>query len=415
MAYSAVQNRRNSVGVMVGNVQVGGGAPVVVQSMTNTDTADVEGTVKQVYDLAQAGSELVRLTVDKEEAAAAVPHIREKLDAMGCDVPLVGDFHYIGHTLLRDHPACAEALAKYRINPGNVGFREKQDRNFSMMIEKAVAFDKPVRIGVNWGSLDQALLTKLMDENAKLDEPVDARLVMHEAMVQSGIGSAARAEELGLGRDKIIISAKVSEVQDLIACYRMIAERCDYALHLGLTEAGMGSKGIVASTAGLSVLLQEGIGDTIRISLTPEPGGDRSREVIVAQEILQTMGIRSFEPMDIACPGCGRTTSTVFQELGQDIQGYIRERLPEWRGRYPGFETLQLAVMGCIVNGPGESKHADIGISLPGTGELPAAPVFIDGKKVKTLRGEDIADQFKVIVEDYVQNRWGDGASSAAE
>ncbi|NNE23369.1 MAG: flavodoxin-dependent (E)-4-hydroxy-3-methylbut-2-enyl-diphosphate synthase [Rhizobiales bacterium] len=415
MAYSAVQNRRNSVGVMVGNVMVGGGAPVVVQSMTNTDTADIDGTVKQVYDLAQAGSELVRVTVDKEEAAAAVPHIREKLDAMGCDVPLVGDFHYIGHTLLRDHPACAEALAKYRINPGNVGFREKQDRNFSMMIEKAVEFDKPVRIGVNWGSLDQALLTKLMDENAKLDEPVDARLVMHEAMVQSGVGSAKRAEELGLGHDKIIISAKVSEVQDLIACYRMIAERCDYALHLGLTEAGMGSKGIVASTAGLSVLLQEGIGDTIRISLTPEPGGDRTREVIVGQEILQTMGIRSFAPMVIACPGCGRTTSTVFQELGQDIQGYIRERLPEWRGQYPGFETLQLAVMGCIVNGPGESKHADIGISLPGTGELPAAPVFIDGKKVKTLRGEDIADQFKVIVEDYVQNRWGDGASDAAE
>ena len=415
MAYSAVQNRRNSVGVMVGNVMVGGGAPVVVQSMTNTDTADIDGTVKQVYDLAQAGSELVRVTVDKEEAAAAVPHIREKLDAMGCDVPLVGDFHYIGHTLLRDHPACAEALAKYRINPGNVGFREKQDRNFSMMIEKAVEYDKPVRIGVNWGSLDQALLTKLMDENAQSAEPVDARLVMHEAMVQSGIGSAKRAEELGLGHDKIIISAKVSEVQDLIACYRMIGARCDYALHLGLTEAGMGSKGIVASTAGLSVLLQEGIGDTIRISLTPEPGGDRTREVIVGQEILQTMGIRSFAPMVIACPGCGRTTSTVFQELGQDIQGYIRERLPEWRGRYPGFETLQLAVMGCIVNGPGESKHADIGISLPGTGELPAAPVFIDGKKVKTLRGEDIADQFKTIVEDYVQNRWGEGASNAAE
>ena len=415
MAYSAVQNRRNSVGVMVGNVQVGGGAPVAVQSMTNTDTGDIEGTVKQVYDLAQAGSELVRLTVDKDEAAAAVPHIREKLDAMGCDVPLIGDFHYIGHTLLRDHPACAEALAKYRINPGNVGFGQKQDRNFSMMIEKAVEFDKPVRIGVNWGSLDQALLTKLMDDNAKAAEPVDARLVMHEAMVQSGIGSAARAEELGLGRDKIIISAKVSEVQDLIACYRMIAARCDYALHLGLTEAGMGSKGIVASTAGLAVLLQEGIGDTIRISLTPEPGGDRAREVIVGQEILQTMGIRSFAPMVIACPGCGRTTSTVFQELGQDIQGYIRERLPEWRGQYPGFETLQLAVMGCIVNGPGESKHADIGISLPGTGELPAAPVFIDGKKVKTLRGEDIADQFKDIVEDYVQNRWGSGKSDAAE
>jgi (E)-4-hydroxy-3-methylbut-2-enyl-diphosphate synthase len=415
MAYSAVKNRRQSVGVMIGNVQVGGGAPVVVQSMTNTDTADAEATAKQVFDLAQAGSELVRITVDKEEAAKAVPHIRDRLDQMGCDVPLVGDFHYIGHTLLRDHPACAEALAKYRINPGNVGFREKQDRNFSMMIEKAVEYDKPVRIGVNWGSLDQALLTRLMDENARLAEPVDTRLVMHEAMVQSGILSAGRAEELGLGRDKIIISAKVSEVQDLIACYRMLAERCNYALHLGLTEAGMGSKGIVASTAGLAVLLQEGIGDTIRISLTPEPGGDRTREVIVGQEILQTMGIRSFAPMVIACPGCGRTTSTVFQELGRDIQDYIRERLPEWRTEYPGFETLQLAVMGCIVNGPGESKHADIGISLPGTGELPAAPVFIDGKKVKTLRGEDIGDQFKTIVEDYVQTRWGPGASDAAE
>ena len=387
MAYSAVSSRRNSVGVMVGNVQVGGGAPVVVQSMTNTDTADVEGTALQVAALARAGSELVRITVDRKEAAAAVPHIRERLDAMGCDVPLVGDFHYIGHTLLRDHPACAEALAKYRINPGNVGFKEKQDRNFSMMIEKAVEFDKPVRIGVNWGSLDQALLTRLMDENHAQPEPVDARLVMHEAMVQSGLHSAKRAEELGLSRDKIIISAKVSEVQDLIACYRMLAARCDYALHLGLTEAGMGSKGIVASTAGLAVLLQEGIGDTIRISLTPEPGGDRAREVIVAQEILQTMGLRSFAPMVIACPGCGRTTSTVFQELGRDVQDYIRDRLPEWRVEYPGFETLQLAVMGCIVNGPGESKHADIGISLPGTGEVPAAPVFIDGKK-----GQDAAE-----------------------
>jgi (E)-4-hydroxy-3-methylbut-2-enyl-diphosphate synthase len=414
MAYSAVSGRRSSVGVMVGNVQVGGGAPVVVQSMTNTDTADAEGTALQVAQLARAGSELVRITVDREAAAAAVPHIRERLDAMGCDVPLVGDFHYIGHTLLRDHPACAEALAKYRINPGNVGFKEKQDRNFSMMIEKAVEFSKPVRIGVNWGSLDQALLTRLMDENAKSDAPVDARLVMHEAMVQSGLASAKRAEELGLGRDKIIISAKVSEVQDLIACYRMLAARCDYALHLGLTEAGMGSKGIVASTAGLAVLLQEGIGDTIRISLTPEPGGDRAREVIVAQEILQTMGLRSFAPMVIACPGCGRTTSTVFQELGRDVQDYIRERLPEWRVQYPGFETLQLAVMGCIVNGPGESKHADIGISLPGTGEVPAAPVFIDGKKVKTLRGEDIGAQFKGIVEDYVKTRWGSSAGADA-
>ena len=408
MSYSAVAGRRHSVGVKVGNVTVGGGAPVVVQSMTNTDTADIEGTALQVAALARTGSELVRITVDKEAAAAAVPHIRDKLDAMGCDVPLIGDFHYIGHTLLRDHPACAEALAKYRINPGNVGFKEKQDRNFSMMIEKAVEFDRPVRIGVNWGSLDQSLMTRLMDENAKAAEPVDARLVMHEAMVQSGLHSAGRAEELGLSRDKIIISAKVSEVQDLIACYRMIASRSDYALHLGLTEAGMGSKGIVASTAALSVLLQEGIGDTIRISLTPEPGGDRAREVIVAQEILQTMGLRAFAPMVIACPGCGRTTSTVFQELGRDIQDYIRERVPEWRDTYPGFETLQLAVMGCIVNGPGESKHADIGISLPGTGEVPAAPVFIDGKKVKTLRGEDIGEQFKGIVEDYVQTRWGD-------
>ncbi|MEO1161275.1 MAG: flavodoxin-dependent (E)-4-hydroxy-3-methylbut-2-enyl-diphosphate synthase, partial [Pseudomonadota bacterium] len=401
MAYSAVQPRRKSVGVKVGDkIQIGGGAPVVVQSMTNTDTADIEGTAQQVAALARAGSELVRITVDKEEAAKAVPHIRDRLDQMGVDTPLIGDFHYIGHTLLRDHPACAEALGKYRINPGNVGFKEKQDRNYSMMIERAIEFNKPVRIGVNWGSLDQAMLAKYMDENAKLAEPRDVRLVMHDTMVESGLQSAARAEEIGLPRDKIVISVKVSEVQDLIACYRQISARSDYALHLGLTEAGMGSKGIVASAAGLGVLLQEGVGDTIRISLTPDPGGDRSKEVIVAQEILQTMGIRNFTPMVIACPGCGRTTSTVFQHLAQDIQGYLRAQQPEWKKAYPGFEELQVAVMGCIVNGPGESKHAHIGISLPGTGEVPAAPVFIDGKKVKTLRGEDIGDQFKQIVDD---------------
>jgi (E)-4-hydroxy-3-methylbut-2-enyl-diphosphate synthase len=413
VTYSAVGTRRRSHGVKVGNVVVGGGAPVVVQSMTNTDTTDVEGTARQVAELARAGSELVRITVDRAESAAAVAHIRDRLDQMGVDVPLVGDFHYIGHTLLSQHPACAEALAKYRINPGNVGFGEKQDRNFSMMIEAAARYDKPVRIGVNWGSLDQAMLTRLMDENAKLAEPKDARAVMHEAMVQSGILSSQRAEQLGLGADKIIISAKVSEVQDLIAVYRELARRCEYALHLGLTEAGMGSKGIVASTAALAVLLQEGIGDTIRISLTPDPGGDRTKEVLVAQEILQTMGLRAFMPMVIACPGCGRTTSTVFQELAGDIQAYLRERQGQWRQEYPGFETLQLAVMGCIVNGPGESKHADLGISLPGTGELPSAPVYIDGKKVKTLRGDDISEQFKAIVEDYVARRWGGKADVA--
>ena len=407
MSYTAISQRRQSVPVKVGHVTVGGGAPIVVQSMTNTDTADAEATARQSAELARAGSELVRITVDRDDSAKAVPHIRDKLDRMGVNVPLVGDFHYNGHTLLHDHPACAGALAKYRINPGNVGFKEKKDRNFSMMIEQALKFDRPVRIGVNWGSLDQALLTGLMDQNAKAAEPMDAREVMHEAVVQSGILSAARAEELGLGRDRIIISAKCSEVQDLIAVYRALASRCDYALHLGLTEAGMGSKGIVASTAALGVLLQEGIGDTIRISLTPEPGGDRSREVIVAQEILQTMGLRAFAPMVIACPGCGRTTSTVFQELAQDIQTYVRERMTDWRQAYPGFETLQLAVMGCIVNGPGESKHADIGISLPGTGELPAAPIFIDGRKAMTLRGENISGQFKDIVEEYVRKRWG--------
>ena len=407
MRYSAINNRRHSVAVKIGAVTVGGGAPVVVQSMTNTDTADVEGTARQTAELARAGSELVRITVDRDEAAKAVPHIRDRLDRMGINVPLIGDFHYNGHTLLNDNPACAEALAKYRINPGNVGFKDKKDRNFSVMIETALKFARPVRIGVNWGSLDQALLTELMDRNAKSSEQMDGREVMHEAIVQSGILSAARAEELGMGRDQIIISAKCSEVQDLIAVYRALAARCDYALHLGLTEAGMGSKGIVASTAALGVLLQEGIGDTIRISLTPEPGGDRSREVIVAQEILQTMGLRAFAPMVIACPGCGRTTSTVFQELAQDIQFYVRDRMPAWRKDYPGFENLQLAVMGCIVNGPGESKHADVGISLPGTGELPAAPIYIDGKKVNTLRGDNISGQFKEIVENYVKGRWG--------
>jgi (E)-4-hydroxy-3-methylbut-2-enyl-diphosphate synthase len=407
MTYSAIETRRKSIGVNVGHIKVGGIAPVVVQSMTNTDTADVQGTAKQCFELAKAGSELVRITVDREESAAAVPAIRAALDKMNCNVPLVGDFHYNGHTLLTAYPDCAEALAKYRINPGNVGFKDKKDRNFSTMIEVAIKHNKPVRIGVNWGSLDQAMLASLMDENAKSANPMPARAVMHEAIVRSGIESALFAEELGLARDKIIISAKCSEVQDLIAVYRMMAARTDHALHLGLTEAGMGSKGIVASTAALSVLLQEGIGDTIRISLTPEPGGDRTREVIVAQEILQTMGLRAFAPMVIACPGCGRTTSTVFQELAQDIQSYVRKRMPDWRETYPGFENLSLAVMGCIVNGPGESKHADIGISLPGTGELPAAPIYIDGKKVKTLRGEDISQQFQAIVEDYVSKRWG--------
>ncbi len=407
MSYSARETRRKSHAVMVGLVQVGGGAPIVVQSMTNTDTADIEGTARQTADLARAGSELVRITVDRDESAKAVPHIRDRLDRMGVSVPLVGDFHYNGHTLLNDHPACAEALAKYRINPGNVGFKEKKDRNFSSMIETALKFRRPVRIGVNWGSLDQALLTQLMDENHRSANPIDARAVTHEAVVQSGILSAARAEELGMPANQIVISAKCSEVQDLIAVYRLLAARSEHALHLGLTEAGMGSKGIVASTAALGVLLQEGIGDTIRISLTPEPGGDRTREVLVAQEILQTMGFRAFAPMVIACPGCGRTTSTVFQELAQDIQFYVRDRMGDWRREYPGFENLSLAVMGCIVNGPGESKHADIGISLPGTGELPSAPVYIDGKKTTTLRGENISQQFKDIVENYVKGRWG--------
>jgi len=406
--------RRTSVGVKVGHVTVGGGAPVVVQSMTNTDTADIEGTVAQVAALARAGSELVRITVDREQAAAAVPHIREKLDKLGVDVPLVGDFHYIGHKLLTDYPACAEALAKYRINPGNVGFKDKRDKQFSTIVELALKYGKAVRIGANWGSLDQELLTAMMDENAKSNTPLEAGAVMREAMVQSALLSAERAQEIGLGKDRIILSAKVSGVQDLITVYRMLAARTDYALHLGLTEAGMGSKGIVASSAALGVLLQEGIGDTIRISLTPEPGGDRTLEVTVAQELLQTMGFRTFVPLVAACPGCGRTTSTVFQELARDIQTNIRDSMPVWRARYPGVENLHVAVMGCIVNGPGESKHADIGISLPGTGETPSAPVFIDGEKAMTLKGDNIAGEFKVIVDDYIQRRFG-GEKTAAE
>ena len=399
--------RRHSVPVDVGGVTVGGGVPIVVQSMTNTDTADVESTAKQVADLARAGSEIVRITVDRDEAAKAVPHIRDRLMLMGVEVPLVGDFHYIGHKLLTENPACAEALAKYRINPGNVGFREKRDTQFSTMIEVANKYEKPVRIGVNWGSLDQELLTRLMDENTASDNPKDAAQVTRDAMVMSGLLSAERAEELGMPRNRIIISAKVSAVQDLIAVYRDLAARCDYTLHLGLTEAGMGTKGVVASSAGMGILLQDGIGDTIRISLTPEPGGDRTREVTVAQELLQVLGLRSFVPLVTACPGCGRTTSTVFQELAQKIQAHIRERMPGWREQYPGVEELNVAVMGCIVNGPGESKHADIGISLPGTGEEPAAPVFIDGEKKITLRGPGIADDFRVLVEEYVDNRYG--------
>jgi (E)-4-hydroxy-3-methylbut-2-enyl-diphosphate synthase len=407
--------RHRTVPVLVGGVKVGGGAPIVVQSMTNTDTADIQGTINQVAALARAGSELVRITVDRDEAAAAVPHIREGLDKLGVTVPLVGDFHYIGHKLLADHPACAEALAKYRINPGNVGFKDKRDTQFSAIIEMAIKYGKTVRIGANWGSLDQELLTHLMDENIKQANPKDARAVMREAMVQSALTSAQRAEELGLARDRIILSAKISAVQDLIAVYRDLAERSDYAIHLGLTEAGMGSKGIVASSAALGVLLQQGIGDTIRVSLTPEPNGDRTVEVKVAQEILQTMGFRTFVPLVAACPGCGRTTSTVFQELAQDIQSFIREEMPGWKTRYPGVEKLNVAVMGCIVNGPGESKHADIGISLPGTGEAPAAPVFVDGKKFRTLRGPTIAADFKALVIDYIDQRFGMGGRTAAE
>ncbi|MGA8825466.1 MAG: flavodoxin-dependent (E)-4-hydroxy-3-methylbut-2-enyl-diphosphate synthase, partial [Pseudolabrys sp.] len=402
-----LSERHKSVGVDVGGVVVGGGAPIVVQSMTNTDTADVEATARQVAALAAAGSELVRITVDRDEAAAAVPRIKERLATFGVRVPLVGDFHYIGHKLLADHQACAEALDKYRINPGNVGFKDKRDKQFSAIIEMALKYGKPVRIGANWGSLDQELLTRLMDENAKSTTPRDARAVMHEAMVQSAVLSAARAQELGLAQNRIILSAKVSAVQDLIAVYGELARRCDYALHLGLTEAGMGSKGIVASSAAMGVLLQQGIGDTIRISLTPEPNGDRTREVQVAQELLQTMGLRTFVPLVAACPGCGRTTSTTFQELAADIQGFIRDSMPAWKTRYPGVETLTVAVMGCIVNGPGESKHADIGISLPGTGEQPTAPVFIDGKKAATLRGPTLCADFKQMVIDYIERRWG--------
>jgi (E)-4-hydroxy-3-methylbut-2-enyl-diphosphate synthase len=409
---NGLASRRLTTPVIIGGVCVGGGHPIVVQSMTNTDTADVTSTVDQVAALARAGSELVRITVDRDEAARAVPEIRDRLAARGMSVPLVGDFHYNGHKLLAEHPACAEALDKYRINPGNVGFKDKKDRQFSEIIEMALRYAKPVRIGVNWGSLDQELLTGLMDENAASSNPRDARQVMHEAMVQSALLSASRAEELGLGADRIVLSAKVSAVQDLVAVYTLLASRSSYALHLGLTEAGMGSKGIVASSAGMGLLLQQGIGDTIRVSLTPDPDGDRTLEVKVAQEILQTMGLRAFVPVVAACPGCGRTTSTVFQELASDIEGMIRERMPEWRTRYPGVETLTLAVMGCIVNGPGESKHADIGISLPGTGETPAAPVFIDGKKAMTLRGPAIADDFKAIVETYIEQRFGLDAQS---
>jgi len=401
--------RHKTIPVSVGGILVGGDAPIVVQSMTNTDTADVAGTVAQVADLARAGSELVRLTVNNESAAQAVPAIREALDAMGVGVPLIGDFHFNGHRLLTDYPECAQALAKYRINPGNVGRGEKRDSQFATMIEIACRYDRPVRIGVNWGSLDQELVVRLMDENAHSAQPQEADAVMREAMVQSAIGSARRAEELGLGRDHILLSCKMSGVQDLIGVYRALAGRCDYALHLGLTEAGMGSKGIVASTAALAVLLQEGIGDTIRISLTPEPGEGRTREVIVAQEILQTMGLRSFAPMVTACPGCGRTTSTTFQHLAKDIQGHLREAMPAWRELYPGVEAMQVAVMGCVVNGPGESKQANIGISLPGTGENPSAPVYVDGEKVATLRGEGIAEQFTRMVDDYVRTRYGRG------
>jgi (E)-4-hydroxy-3-methylbut-2-enyl-diphosphate synthase len=399
--------RRATHAVDVAGVVVGGGHPIAVQSMTNTDTADVEGTAWQVAALAKAGSEIVRITVDRAEAAAAVPHIRDRLLKSGVRVPLVGDFHYIGHKLLSEHPAAAEALDKYRINPGNVGFKEKRDRQFGAIVELALKYNKPIRIGVNWGSLDQELLTRLMDENAHSPTPRDACGVLHEAIVQSALLSAARAEAIGLAPDRIILSAKVSAVQDLIAVYRTLAARCRYALHVGLTEAGMGSKGIVASSAAMAVLLQEGIGDTIRYSLTPEPGGDRTLEVRAAQELLQTMGLRSFVPIVAACPGCGRTTSTVFQELAKEIQDHVRERMPEWKLKYPGVEGLNLAVMGCIVNGPGESKHADIGISLPGTGESPAAPVFIDGEKRMTLRGANIAAEFKAIVEQYVRDRYG--------
>ena len=406
--------RHRTVGVRVGSVMVGGGAPIVVQSMTNTDTADVDATVAQVAALARAGSELVRITVDRDEAAVAVPRIRERLDRLGITVPLVGDFHYIGHQLLADHPGCAEALDKYRINPGNVGFKDKKDRQFGAIVEMAIRHDKAVRIGANWGSLDQELLTHLMNENAASRRPRDMRWVTREAMVQSALLSAARAEEIGLNRDRIILSAKVSAVQELIAVYQELARRSDYALHLGLTEAGMGSKGIVASSAAMGILLQQGIGDTIRYSLTPEPGGDRTLEVKASQELLQTMGFRTFVPLVAACPGCGRTTSSVFQELARDIQNWISDSMPDWRRRYPGVEGLNVAVMGCIVNGPGESKHAHIGISLPGTGEQPAAPVFIDGRKAMTLRGPTLAQDFQKIVLDYIERNYGRAGNALA-
>jgi (E)-4-hydroxy-3-methylbut-2-enyl-diphosphate synthase len=407
MNRAELSDRMRTRQVDVGGVRIGGGAPIVVQSMTNTDTADVDATVKQTRALAEAGSELVRITVNTAEAAAAVPAIREQLDAAGCRVPLIGDFHFNGHKLLAAYPDCARALAKFRINPGNVGKGSKRDSQFAVMIEQAIEHDKPVRIGVNWGSLDADLLARMMDDNAKLAAPQPAEAVMREALVASAIGSAQRAEELGLARNRIVLSCKVSHVQELIAVYRELARRCDYPLHLGLTEAGMGSKGIVASTAAMAVLLQQGIGDTIRVSLTPEPDGDRTREVIVAQEILQTMGLRSFTPLVAACPGCGRTTSTVFQELAERIQAYLRAQMPVWRARYPGVEAMQVAVMGCVVNGPGESKLANIGISLPGTGETPVAPVYVDGEKTVTLKGDNIAAEFQRIVDDYVRATYG--------
>ena len=408
-----VQPRRLTRRVLVGGIAVGGRAPIVVQSMTNTDTADIDGTVVQVAALARAGSELVRVTVNTAEAAAAVPHIRERLAAKGVDVPLVGDFHYNGHRLLTQHPACAEALAKLRINPGNVGRGSKRDEQFATMIEFACKYAKPVRIGVNWGSLDPELIARMMDDNARSAEPQEAAVVTRRALVASALDSARQAESLGLGADQIILSCKVSGVQDLIAVYRDIAGQCDYPLHLGLTEAGMGSKGIVASTAAMGVLLQEGIGDTVRVSLTPEPRGDRTREVVVAQEILQTMGLRSFTPLVIACPGCGRTTSTFFQELADRIQTYLRAQMPVWRGHYPGVEDMHVAVMGCVVNGPGESKHANIGISLPGSGENPVAPVFIDGVKAVTLKGDNIAAEFQALVEQYVHKNYASAATAA--
>ena len=399
--------RRKSVSVFVDGVEIGGNAPVVVQSMTNTDTADAISTAKQIQSLATAGSELVRITVNNEESAKQVPKIKNLLEATGCKIPIIGDFHYNGHELLKKYPECAESLSKYRINPGNVGFGRKKDSQFSAMIEAAIRHKKPVRIGVNWGSLDPALIAKMMDENASLKNPKTSREVTHDALIQSALTSAQRAEDIGLNKNQIIVSCKVSEVQDLISVYGRLAQKCEYPLHLGLTEAGMGSKGIVASSVSIGVLLQQGIGDTVRVSLTPEPDGDRSEEVIVAQELLQTMGIRSFSPLVTACPGCGRTTSTVFQSLAGNIQKYVRQEMPIWREKYPGVEEMTLAVMGCVVNGPGESKHADVGISLPGTGESPAAPVFVDGKKFKTLRGDDIADEFMEILKNYVQTRFG--------